>query len=172
MTPEANLDILVDVPGWRTAFEDIEGLCWRALVAAMAVGPEDGGSRAVSLLLTDDETMRRLNRSYRGQDKATNVLSFPAAAGPEEQCAPPHPDEPPWLGDIAVSLEAAMREAEDEGKPLADHVCHLIVHGMLHLLGYDHEDDADARIMEHLETRVLAELGVPDPYPPLMERDR
>ena len=166
MTPEGNLDILVDVPGWTAAFDDIESLCRRAVGAAMAVAPEAWRGHAVSLLLTDDETMRRLNRSYRGQDQATNVLSFPAAAEPEEQSGAPHPGDARWLGDIAVGLEAAVREAEDEEKPLADHVCHLIVHGTLHLLGYDHEDDAEAGIMERLETRVLAGLGVPDPYHP------
>jgi probable rRNA maturation factor len=166
MRPSDNLDILVDVPGWTTAFDDIEAVCRRAVEAAMAMAPEDRRDHAVSLLLTDDETMRRLNRSYRGQDKATNVLSFPAAFEPNGEGAVPHRDDPPLLGDIALGLEAAIREAEDEGKPLADHVCHLIVHGTLHLLGYDHEDDADARIMEHLETRVLAGLGVSDPYHP------
>jgi probable rRNA maturation factor len=166
MTPSDNFDILVDVPGWTTAFDDIEALCRRAIHAALALAPEDRRDQGVSVLLTGDATMRRLNRSYRGQDKPTNVLSFPAAAEPGEGGADRHRGEPPLLGDIAVGLEAAMREAEDEGKPLADHVCHLIVHGTLHLLGYDHEDDADARIMERLETGVLAGLCVPDPYHP------
>lgn len=170
MTPSDSLDILVDAPAWTTDIDDVEALCRRAVGAALAEAPADRRGRAISVLFTDDAAMRRLNRTYRGQDRATNVLSFPAHAGDGE--APDPAGEPPWLGDIAVGLEAAKREAEDEGKPLADHVCHLIVHGMLHLLGYDHEDDADARIMERLEAQVLAGLGVPDPYDTLMERDR
>lgn len=170
MTPSDNLDILVDAPGWTAKFDDIEALCRRAILAALAVAPADRRQPAISVLFTGDATMRRLNRTYRGQDKATNVLSFPA--GPEDEGGDDRPSPAPWLGDIAVGLEAAMREAEDEGKAPADHVCHLIVHGTLHLLGYDHGDDADARVMEQLETQVLAGLGVPDPYEPLMERDR
>jgi probable rRNA maturation factor len=162
MTPSVDLDILIDVPGWTTAFDDVEGLCLSAVNAAMATTPDGGRGHAVNVLLTNDQTMRRLNRTYRGQDKATNVLSFPAAGTNGGGASPG--GEPPWLGDLALGLEAAVREAEDEGKPLADHVCHLIVHGTLHLLGYDHEDDAAASIMERLETRVLAGLGVPDPY--------
>lgn len=161
MTPSADLDIVIDVPGWTTAFVDVERLCLSAVKAAMAVVPDDGRGRAVSVLLTDDETMRRLNRTYRGQDKATNVLSFPAGPADGGEILG---DGASWLGDLALGLEAATREAEDEGKPLADHVCHLIVHGTLHLLGYDHEDDAAASVMERLETCVLAGLGVPDPY--------
>jgi probable rRNA maturation factor len=161
MTPSADLDIVIDVPGWTTAFVDVERLCLSAVKAAMAVVPGDGRGHAVTVLLTGDETMRRLNRTYRGQDKATNVLSFPA--GPADGGETLR-DDAPWLGDLALGLEAATREAEDEGKPLADHVCHLIVHGTLHLLGYDHEDDAAACVMERLETCVLAGLGVPDPY--------
>ncbi|MDZ3838886.1 MAG: rRNA maturation RNase YbeY [Rhodospirillales bacterium] len=170
MTPETSLDILIDAPGWAASFDDIEALCRRAVDAALAAAPAEGRDRPISLLLTSNATMRRLNASYRGQDKATNVLSFPAEAddgGVEIQGG-----EPRLLGDIAIGLEAVLREAEDEGKSPDDHVCHLIVHGTLHLLGYDHGDDTEAHVMERLETQVLAGLGVPDPYEPLMERDR
>ncbi len=171
MTRGDNLDILVDAPAWTTEIDNIEAMCRAAIRAALAVAPAYRRGQAISVLLTDDAAMRRFNLSYRGQDKATNVLSFPARAEAED-AGVENLGQPPWLGDIAVGLEAAMREAEDEDKPLADHVCHLIVHGTLHLLGYDHEDDADARIMERLEAQVLVGLGVPDPYDPLMERDR
>jgi probable rRNA maturation factor len=169
MTPEDRLDICIDAPGWVQRFDDIEALCRLAVDAAMAAAAAERRERAVSVLFTDDATMRRLNASYRGQDRATNVLSFPTEAdgGAVEITG----CEPRLLGDIAIGLEAVLREAEDEGKPPADHVCHLIVHGTLHLLGYDHTDDAEADVMERLEVQVLAGLGVPDPYQPLMERD-
>lgn len=170
MTPDANLDILIDEPGWTAAFDDIEALCRRAVEAALRAAPEEMRGGAISVLFTGDVTMRRLNRSYRGQDKATNVLSFPAGADAGATAGPR--GEPPLLGDIAIGLEAVVREAEDEGKPPTDHVCHLIVHGTLHLLGYDHDDETRARVMERLEARLLDGLGVPDPYEPLMERDR
>ncbi|MCU0894502.1 MAG: rRNA maturation RNase YbeY [Rhodospirillales bacterium] len=170
MTLRDNSDILIDAPGWAARFDDIEELCRRAVDAALAAAPAPRSRCRVSVLFTSDATMRRLNASYRGQDKATNVLSFPADA--DAGGAGIAFDEPPLLGDIAIGLEAVLREAEDEGKSPADHVCHLIVHGTLHLLGYDHDDDTEAYVMERLEAQVLAGLGVPDPYEPLMERDR
>lgn len=164
MTPETSLDILIDAPGWTASFDDIEGLCQRATGAALAAAAPHRRDHALSVLFTDDATMRRLNASYRGQDKATNVLSFPADA--DDGGVNIQGREPRLLGDIAIGLEAVLREAEDEGKPPADHVCHLIVHGTLHLLGYDHVDDTEAHVMERLEAQVLAGLGVPDPYEP------
>ena len=164
MTPETSLDILIDAPGWAASFDDIEALCRRAVDAALAAAPAEGRDRPISLLLTSNATMRRLNASYRGQDKATNVLSFPADA--DDVRTEIQGGEPRLLGDIAIGLEAVLREAEDEGKSPVDHVCHLIVHGTLHLLGYDHDDDTEAHVMERLETQVLAGLGVPDPYEP------
>jgi probable rRNA maturation factor len=115
--------------------------------------PYDGD---VSLCLADDSALRALNLSWRGIDKPTNVLSFPAAPG--------RPGEARTLGDIALAYETLAREAEDLGVSLADHYRHLLVHGFLHLIGYDHETDADAERMEALEARILARLGVADPY--------
>ncbi len=115
--------------------------------------------------LADDDAVRHLNRRYRGRDSATNVLAFPAS-----DCAPGrlpalHAGGPPLaLGDVVLAYETARVEADAQGKPFAGHVRHLMVHGVLHLAGYDHEDDASAEAMEHLETSVLAGLGVPDPY--------
>jgi probable rRNA maturation factor len=112
-------------------------------------------------MLTDDAGIRTLNNNWRGIDKPTNVLSFPALppTGPEG------PDDPPrMLGDIAIAYETTRREADDEQKPFEHHLSHLAVHGYLHLLGYDHENDADAETMESLETEILAQLGIPDPY--------
>jgi probable rRNA maturation factor len=116
------------------------------------------GSRAeVSLILAGDGLLRRLNRRYRSKDAPTNVLSFP-------QPRPGRPHETSLLGDVVLAYQTVRREAAAEGKPLAAHASHLIVHGLLHLLGYDHDDAAAARRMEALETGVLARLGIADPY--------
>lgn len=125
-----------------------------AIAAANQVaGSEEG---AVTVVVDDDERIRALNKLWRGLDKPTNVLSFPA---PDSQPGPMN-----YIGDIAISFETAAREAAAEGKSLADHVTHLAVHGFLHLLGYDHESDADAEEMEGLERVILARVGVSDPY--------
>ena len=124
-----------------------------ALTAAnAAAGPRRG---TVTVVVDDDARIRQLNRDWRGFDKPTNVLSFPYpdTPGPERS-----------IGDIAISYETAAREAATEGKSFADHIAHLSVHGFLHLLGYDHESDADAEDMEALERVILARIGVSDPY--------
>ena len=113
--------------------------------------PQGGGD--ISVILTSDAEIQALNARFRGQDKATNVLSFPAGAH-----AGGH------LGDLALALGVCTREAAEQGKPLAHHLMHLVVHGVLHLVGHDHDVDADAEAMEALERRILAGLGVPDPY--------
>ncbi|MGF1641217.1 MAG: rRNA maturation RNase YbeY, partial [Rhodospirillales bacterium] len=116
----------------------------------------------VSVLLSDDDTVRRLNRDHRGQDRATDVLSFPDEGG--RRAVPPPADRPLVLGDIVVAYQTVAAEAAAEGKSLADHLSHLVVHGMLHLLGHDHRIDAEAAAMERLEAGILATLGVADPY--------
>lgn len=108
---------------------------------------------ALSVLLTDDAQLRALNHDFRGLDKPTNVLSFPAAANADA-----------YLGDVALAYETTRNEARAAGKRLADHATHLAVHGVLHLLGFDHVTPRQAREMEPLETRILAELGIADPY--------
>ena len=108
---------------------------------------------SITLLLTDDASVRELNAQFRGKDAATNVLSFPAPPNPEDH-----------LGDVALAYGVCAREAAEQGKPLAHHLQHLTVHGVLHLLGYDHIGDDEAEAMEGLERTVLAGLGVPDPY--------
>ena len=123
--------------------------------AAAAVRALPAASGEVSVVLTDDAAMQKLNREWRGLDKPTNVLSFPAAPGAAA---------PTLLGDIVIAYETVAREAAAEGKLFADHVAHLAVHGFLHLLGYDHDSDARAEEMERLETRILARLDVPDPH--------
>ena len=129
----------------------------RAAEAAFLVAPRPGAFE-VTLLLTDDTEMRELNRAWRGKDAATNVLSFPAGVSVAQG------GEPRPLGDVVLAAETVQREAEAQGVSPADHVSHLVVHGVLHLLGFEHENDANAEKMEALETKVLAGLDIADPY--------
>ena len=133
----------------------------RAALAAFAAtsAAPDAAPCEVTLVLTDDDEMRELNRTWRGKDSSTNVLSFPAGKPVGEAHGEPSP-----LGDIVLAGETVIEEAKLKGIPAADHTAHLVVHGMLHLLGFDHERDADAERMEALETKVLAGLGIADPY--------
>ena len=129
----------------------------RAAFAASSAAPQ--APCEATLVLTDDDEMRELNRIWRGNDASTNVLSFPAG----EPFGEAH-GEPTPLGDIVLAGETVIAEAKQKSIPAADHATHLVVHGMLHLLGFDHERDADAERMEALETKVLAGLGIADPY--------
>lgn len=151
------IEVAVEAEAWHTAVTLPERLCRRAVAAVLA--READGPVEVSVLLADDLTIARLNRDYRGQDRPTNVLSFPA-------------DAPSWagmcgprlLGDVVVALETTSREAVDEAKPLADHLAHLVIHGTLHLLGFDHEVEHEAARMEAREIELLLGLGIGDPY--------
>jgi probable rRNA maturation factor len=120
-----------------------------------AAPPRRSGAYHVTLALTDDAEMRALNRTWRGKNSATNVLSFPA----EHELGAPG-----FLGDVVLAYETTLKEAREQHIPHADHVSHLVVHGVLHLLGFDHADDADAERMEDLERRALAFLDIADPY--------
>jgi probable rRNA maturation factor len=108
----------------------------------------------IAVVLTDDSEIRALNRTWRNQDKPTNVLSFPAPAGAGNA----------HLGDIVIAYETVAREATEQDKPVAHHLAHLAVHGYLHLVGYDHENDGEAEKMERLEAAILQRLGISDPY--------
>lgn len=119
---------------------------------------EEEGPIEVSLALANDEVVQNLNRDFRGQDKPTNVLSFEGDDGFDL------PGEPRILGDVVLALETCQREAHEQQKSFQDHLTHLVVHGVLHLLGYDHIDDEDAQEMETLETDILARLNIADPY--------
>lgn len=147
--------------GWSADDEPVVRAAAEAAIAGADLEADDGeeppSGYALSVLMTDDATVRALNRDWRGKDSATNVLSFPAEM-------PPIPGEPDFLGDIALAHETMEREATLDGKALDDHLRHLVVHGVLHLLGYDHIEKAEAEEMEMTETRILAGLGVPDPY--------
>lgn len=158
-----DIDIAAPMRQWTDILPDAEGLVRSAVTAAwQASGGDASAAVEVSVVLADDATVRALNREHRGKDKPTNVLSFPIGAegGPGGG-----PDAAPtMLGDVVLACETVTAEAAAQGKSMADHLRHLVVHGVLHLAGYDHEDDAAAEKMERLETRILADLGVGDPY--------
>ncbi len=141
------IEVEVEDEAWARALPDCEAVVIRAAEAAV----ESKGD--VTVLLTDNESVRVLNRDFRGKDGPTNVLSFPAP-----QTARPH------LGDVALAYGVCAAEAQAQGKTLAQHLAHLTAHGVLHLLGYDHETEAQAEEMEKLERVILASLGFPDPY--------
>ena len=155
MTPR--VEFVAASPRWRSALP-ARPLA-RATIAAAAAesGVALSPGAELCIHLADDEHVRALNARWRGLDQPTNVLSFPAAAPAEIAKAR-------LIGDVVLAFETMAREAADEGKPLADHYRHLVAHGFLHLIGFDHDNDADAERMEALETRILARLGVVDPY--------
>ena len=154
MTP-LEIDLLIEEPAW----DGLEALARRAcpaVLAHLALAPE---AYEVSILGCDDARIAALNSDFRGKARPTNVLSWPVA-----EIDPPEPPAPGELGDIAIAHGVCHREAADQGKPFDHHVTHLLVHATLHLLGYDHETEADAAQMEAIEIAVLARLGIPDPY--------
>ncbi len=138
----------------------------KAIVAAAKTASTPRAELAI--VLTNDSSIRALNRDWRGLDAPTNVLSFPAGASKAGPRVPGNraPNRTPnrTLGDIVIAYQTMAREARDEDKPFAHHLAHLAVHGYLHLLGYDHDNDRDAHKMERLEAKILKRLGVPDPY--------
>jgi probable rRNA maturation factor len=153
-------EVLVVAGCWH-AEPDAEAVVQRAIAAAAETVDADVGDAELAVMLTDDKGIRTLNLNWRDIDKPTNVLSFPAL----QPTGPVGPDDAPrMLGDIAIAYETMRREADDEAKPFDHHLSHLAVHGFLHLIGYDHENDDDAEAMETLEQQILAQLGIPDPY--------
>jgi probable rRNA maturation factor len=162
----STLALTIAAPVWRKHLADPKRVCRRAFAATLEHVPAPPWlARAeVSVLLADDATVRRLNAAYRGKDCATNALSFPAYDRVLEADSRQLPPGPVPLGDVVLALETVAAEAASAGKPLVDHVSHLVVHGCLHLLGYDHHDGADAAIMEGLEREILERLGIADPY--------
>ncbi len=152
-----HIDIMTEADGWPPE-ERLEALVRRAADAAwthLALKPADS---ELSVVFTDDAAIRVLNAEWRGKDKPTNMLSFPAF--PVRAGSQPGP----MLGDIVIARETVEREAAAEAKPFENHLTHLVVHGFLHLLGYDHETDAEAEEMEAREREILHALAIPDPY--------
>jgi probable rRNA maturation factor len=144
------ITLLVDDPAWRKV-PRLNARLKRAAGAAMKAAGFRGKS-ALTVLLSSDARLRQLNRDFRGRDKPTNVLSFPAKT------------HNGYRGDIAIAYGVTRREAQGAGKTIGDHVSHLVVHGVLHLAGYDHESARDAGIMEPLEVKILRKLGIGNPY--------
>ena len=151
-------EVLVAADCWRNE-PHADTVIQRAIAAAADAADADVAETELAVMLTDDSGIRTLNSNWRGIDKPTNVLSFPAL-----QSERAYDDAPRMLGDIAIAYETTRSEADAEHKPFDHHLSHLAVHGFLHLIGYDHENDNDAEIMEGLERDILAQLGIPDPY--------
>jgi len=141
------IDVEIEDEAWTRALPNAADLALAAATASVTAAAD------LVVLLTDDATVRDLNARFRNKDAATNVLSFPAG-----DMAGDH------MGDVALAYGVCAREAAEQGKPLAAHLQHLVAHGVLHLVGYDHEDDTDAEAMEAREREILAGLGLPDPY--------
>jgi probable rRNA maturation factor len=153
-----DIDILVETDGWPEEAL-LSGIASAALAAVwddLAAGNQPDSE--LSLVFTDDAAIRELNNDWRDKDKPTNVLSFPAFP------IKPGQKPGPMLGDIVIARETVEREARDEEKSFEHHLTHLIVHGVLHLLGYDHLTNEEAEEMEQLERKILARLAIPDPY--------
>ena len=159
---------MVDDSRWERVA--IEGLAQKAAQSVCAHLQLDPDPVEITVLACDDARITELNSEFREKPSATNVLSWPA-----EELAPEHPGAQPQaptpditgamaLGDIAISYDTCLKEAETAGKPMADHVMHLLVHGILHLLGFDHIRDQDATLMEGTETAILGKMGIDDPY--------
>lgn len=152
------VEVTMPCPAWRRDC-DAASLASTAAGLALLRGEAPKGA-VVDITLTDDSSQQTLNRTWRGKDAATNVLAFNAA----DPAMPLPPGAPLLLGDVVLAFETVCREAAEQHKPLADHLRHLVVHGVLHLLGHDHVESADAVAMEAREIAILIELGVPNPY--------
>ncbi len=157
------IDTVLEDPRWQEI--DLAALAERAEQAAFARLSLDLDSHEVVVMGCDDVRIKALNTDFRDKPRATNVLSWPyedlSAETPGGSPLAPEAEE---LGDIAIAFETCEREAQEQGKPMVDHVTHLLVHGVLHLLGYDHIRDEDATLMEQIEVEILGKLGLPDPY--------
>ncbi len=147
----AVIDISIESDDWTECAPDIADVIEQTAEAALNAMELPNQDTEVSIVLSDDDFIQSLNKQWRGKDKPTNVLSFPQ-------------DEPQLLGDVIVAFGTVKREAEEQGKLFESHVRHLIVHGILHLLGHDHENDEEAEEMESLEIEILHALGVKNPY--------
>jgi len=157
------VEVTAPCPLWQRDCAEASALVEAAARLALRRAEAPAAS-VVDITLADDAMQRGLNHAWRGKDAPTNVLAFPTA-----DLAVPLPDGAPLLlGDVVLAFETVRREAAEQQKPLADHMRHLVVHGVLHLLGYTHDDAADAAAMEASEIAILAELGVPNPYRDIM----
>jgi len=160
MPVKPDISINVRAAFWSSVNFDVTRLCRSAAAEAIAAVQETSNEVEISVVLADDAFVRELNRTWRNMDAPTNVLAFPCSGG--DECAGVGAEQ--LLGDVIVAFQTTQREALELHLPLEHHVAHLIIHGVLHLLGYDHIDDNDAVIMEKLEIEALARLGIGNPY--------
>ena len=160
MPDEITSDCVIEDDRWETVgLEDLASRAISAVLGWHGIGGE------VVVMGCDDARIAALNADFRGKPQATNVLSWPSVEHlPRDPGARPELPDEEELGDIAIAYDTCAREAEAAGKPMADHVTHLVVHALLHLLGYDHVRDQDATLMEATEVAILGKLGLPDPY--------
>ncbi len=156
-------DVIVDEPSWSQKFDPqlLVDVVVRKVVAT--VNPDLHPQAEVCFSFSNDKRVQELNALWRSKDTPTNVLSFPASNGDDLRASP-------LLGDVIMAYETIDREAGEEGKLLVNHAAHMVVHGMLHLIGYDHESDQEAQEMETLESRILMDLGYPDPWSGVNEK--
>jgi probable rRNA maturation factor len=157
-----SVGVTVSCDAWFDDCPDAAAIAAGAAQAAL-LDSAGAGRFIVDVTLADDAEQRRLNHTYRGKDVSTNVLAFRQGV-PDSL----HPDAPVLLGDVVLAFETVRREAAEQSKPFANHLRHLVVHGVLHLLGFDHQEAAQAAAMEAREIKILARLGVPDPYRGIM----
>ena len=170
-TDETLVDLIVEEPGWERALPDLHPIATRAAELALGAAGLSPHAFTLAVLACDDDRIAALNAAFRGKSMPTNVLSWPAfpLAAAMPGALPGRPPGPQAgqrtpLGDVAIALQTVVREAETGELPLKNHTLHMILHGCLHLLGYDHERPEDAELMEGLERRALASAGIADPY--------
>ena len=162
------LEVVIEAPAWQAV--EVDALVQKSCAVTLDHLGLATEAAEITVLACDDARIAVLNADFRDKPQPTNVLSWPAeerraaVAGGQPQPVQPDPDGSLALGDIALAYETIVREADAAGKPLADHLTHLVVHGVLHLLGYDHQTEADAVLMEQLEVEILGKLGLDDPY--------
>ena len=168
MTPQppamTEIEIAINLrdSAWSTALPDAAAVARRAAAAALEAAPEVSGQVELGIVLADDAFVRTLNRDFRGQDRATDVLSFPVHEPPRLE--PPAAEMPLMLGDVVLARETVERDSVSAGVGLGDRVSHLVIHGVLHLLGHDHDEPVAERRMRALESKTLLALGLCDPY--------
>ena len=157
--PKPSISILIHEPRWKWRLRPYGKTVRTACEAALAGLPRKGQTMEISVVLAGDDFIRQLNQQYRGKDKATNVLSFPSG-----ELDAKNPASTLFLGDVILAFDTVAQEAAAQKKTFRDHATHLLVHGVLHLLGHDHETDAEAEAMEQYEIKILKKLGVKNPY--------
>jgi probable rRNA maturation factor len=159
------IELQVEDPAWAGALPDVEAVVRRAAAAVLGEAAAPDVDPLATVLLEGDEAVQVLNARFRNRDTPTNVLSFPATT------VPGAPDDDLYLGDIILAFGVCSREADEQGKALAHHLSHLVIHGLLHLQGHDHQADDEAEAMEARERMLLASLGIDDPYRSILDRE-